>query len=210
MVMPKLVDHDEQRRAIAEAAVAVISAHGLDATRLRDVAEEADVTTGAVTHYFDGKDAVLEAALDEIVARIVEKQESLRDRQPARSADELAAHAAEFLPIDAQARAEWRVWCAFWGRSIVNETLRRKHEAHYDRFGTVLAEMVRALAKAGVIAPQTDARMTADAIIAAVDGVGIRVTQEPALWPPARQKALLNTLLLPLFTGGEAAKPRRR
>src|SRR5438045_616199 len=77
-VMPKQVDAAAQRRAIAGAAIAVIDGAGLDGARLRDVARAANVTTGAVTHYFDDKDAVLEAALEEVVRRILAKQDRAR------------------------------------------------------------------------------------------------------------------------------------
>ncbi|MFN9711886.1 MAG: TetR/AcrR family transcriptional regulator, partial [Alphaproteobacteria bacterium] len=70
--MPKQVDAESQRLSIAEAAIRVIGDGGLENARLRDVARSAGVTTGAVTHYFDGKDAVLLAALDEMVRRILE------------------------------------------------------------------------------------------------------------------------------------------
>ncbi|HAH08970.1 MAG TPA: TetR family transcriptional regulator, partial [Alphaproteobacteria bacterium] len=48
--MPKQVDHELQRQSISQAALSVIAAQGLEAARLRDVAEAAGVTTGAVTH----------------------------------------------------------------------------------------------------------------------------------------------------------------
>ena len=62
--MPKLVDHDARRAEIAAAAADAIDEQGLDRVRLVDVARRASCTTGAVSHYFPGKDAVLEAALD--------------------------------------------------------------------------------------------------------------------------------------------------
>jgi TetR/AcrR family transcriptional repressor of bet genes len=191
--MPKLVDHAEQRRQIAEAAIAVIDAGGLEGARLRDVADAADVTTGAVTHYFDGKDAVLEAALAEIVRRILEKQDS----PPARTAAEFCDMAAEFLPLDEESRREWRVWLAFWGRAIVDERLRRQHRAYYAAIVGKLSADFRA-AKGGL--SSRAARQLADATIAAVDGLATRATLEPDEWPPKRQRETLRALLMPLVS----------
>lgn len=73
MVMPKIVDIDTQRRIIADATIGVINQNGLDQTKLRDVARAGNMTTGTVTHYFADKDAVLEAALEEVVRRTLER-----------------------------------------------------------------------------------------------------------------------------------------
>jgi len=80
-VMPKVVDIAAQRRAIAGAAIAVIDDVGLDGARLRDVARAASITTGAVTHYFDGKDAVIGVTLQEVVRRKLTRQDRARSKR---------------------------------------------------------------------------------------------------------------------------------
>jgi TetR/AcrR family transcriptional regulator, transcriptional repressor of bet genes len=184
--MPKRIDPVLQRRAIAEAALDVIDASGLEGARLRDVAAAADLTTGAVTHYFDGKDAVLLAAMDEIVRRILEKQ-----TDAVRGAT-LAETAALFLPLTAESRREWRAWLAFWGRAIADETLRKRHRAYYAEITGRLAHDLRALRPTLSAA---EATATADALVAAIDGVGTRATLEPEDWPPARQRDVLTRLI---------------
>src|SRR5207247_9193495 len=117
--MPKLVDAVAQRRAIAGAAISVIDDVALDGARLRDVARAANVTTGAVTHYFDGKDAVVKAALEEVVRRILAKQERARTKRM--DVRTFISQACSYLPLDADGRQEWRVWLAFWGRAIADD-----------------------------------------------------------------------------------------
>lgn len=189
--MPKIVDHAEQRRNIAAAAADVIDVAGLDGLRLRDVAARADVTTGAVTHYFDGKDALLAATMDLIVARILEKQKA----PTGGTVDGLVGLAAEFLPLDAQSRRDWRAWLAFWGRAIHDETLRAKHRAYYE---VITGSLADTLAPRGRRAGKPQ-RALADAIVAAIDGIGTRATLEPEDWPPKRQRETLKLLLAPLF-----------
>ncbi|MDX2233455.1 MAG: TetR family transcriptional regulator C-terminal domain-containing protein [Hyphomonadaceae bacterium] len=185
--MPKKVDPELQRRAIAGAAIAVIDAAGIDGARLRDVARAAAVTTGAITHYFDGKDAVLLAAMDEIVRRILDKQAG-----GAAPGVGLPDMAAAYLPTTPESQREWRVWIAFWGRAIADETLRARHRAYYAEITARLA------ADLATVAPQLSAATAleiADVIVAAIDGVGTRATLEPEQWPPARQRAALARLL---------------
>lgn len=190
--MPKQVDILAQRQTIASAAVTVIGSAGLDGARLRDVARMANVTTGAVTHYFDSKDAVLEAALDEVVRRLLDKQ-----AQTGALDGNVIDRVCAFLPLNAETREEWRVWLAFWGRAIVNERLRAIHR---DYYATIVRRLAAALDAEGRLGGGR-AEALADAIVAAVDGVGTRATLEPETWPPERQRETLRLLLAPLFAG---------
>jgi TetR/AcrR family transcriptional regulator, fatty acid metabolism regulator protein len=55
------VTGDDKPRRILDAAVRVFAAQGYDASRVGDVAREAGVAYGLVYHYYDSKEAVLEA-----------------------------------------------------------------------------------------------------------------------------------------------------
>ncbi|MDG2481005.1 MAG: TetR family transcriptional regulator [Alphaproteobacteria bacterium] len=61
--MPKQVDHDEQRSAIAHAALRVIARVGIESATMRGIAAEADCTTGLLTHYFSSRDDLIDHAL---------------------------------------------------------------------------------------------------------------------------------------------------
>ena len=198
--MPKLVDAVAQRRAIAGAAISVIDDVGLDGARLRDVARAANVTTGAVTHYFDGKDTVLEAALEEVVRRILSKQERARARRAPINVRTFIDQACSYLPIDAEGRQEWRVWLAFWGRAIADERLRALHRRYYAEIVDRLIDLLPSIRTAHRAASRHQLSRCADVVIAAIDGVGTRATLEPELWPPSRQRQTLGGLLLPVLT----------
>ena len=191
--MPKKVDVETQKRTIANAAIRVIGDNGLENARLRDVARAAGVTTGAVTHYFDSKDAVLLAALDEMVRRILEQEiavpgEMLRGE----AVFELAC---AILPLDEASRDDWRVWMAFWGRAVADERLRAKHRDYYVQ---MIGQLAESLTGIGGLSPES-ANQLADAVVAAIDGIGARATLEPEHWPASRQRETLATLLNPLL-----------
>ena len=198
--MPKLVDAVAQRRAIAGAAISVIDDVGLDGARLRDVARAANLTTGAVTHYFDGKDTLLEAALEEVVRRILAKQDRARARRAPISVRTFIGQACSYLPIDAEGRQEWRVWLAFWGRAIADERLRALHRRYYAEIVDRLIDLLPSIRTVHRAASRHQLSRYADAVIAAIDGVGTRATLEPELWPPGRQRQTLASLLLPVLT----------
>jgi TetR/AcrR family transcriptional repressor of bet genes len=188
-------------RAIASAAIDVIGEAGIDNTRLRDVARAAAVTTGAVTHYFDGKDALLEAALAEVVRRIVEAQ-----RAADLSDGDVARALTEFMPNTGERRRDWKVWFAFWGRAISDARLRRQHRAYYAGVLAGLVQSVRRLQAAGFVHPDALPGEIADAIVAAVDGLGVRASLEPDDWPPERQLRMLRVMIEPILLAAPPAK----
>jgi TetR/AcrR family transcriptional repressor of bet genes len=211
--MPKKIDVIQQRRVITDAAIAVINQTGLDGTRLRDVARAANVTTGAVTHYFDGKDAVLESTLEEIVRRTLARIETPVEPATAGDVTAFIGRACRYLPLDDEAKAEWRVWLAFWGRAIADERLRAIHHQYYRDIGDRMAGPLAAL-RATSPAPSRDAvRRCVDQVVAAIDGVGTRATLEPELWPPKRQKETLRGMLTPMlmaFADGTESRPETK
>jgi AcrR family transcriptional regulator len=62
---------EERRRQILDAAVRVFAKKGYHACRVSDIAEEAGVAYGLVYHYFESKDAVLEAVFREMWGMMV-------------------------------------------------------------------------------------------------------------------------------------------
>src|SRR5919112_1340794 len=67
--MPRVVDHDERRERIAEAAWRIIEREGPDGANLRQIARETGHTTGVVTHYFRDKRELMAFAFGLVVDR---------------------------------------------------------------------------------------------------------------------------------------------
>jgi AcrR family transcriptional regulator len=84
------VTADDKRRRILEAAVRVFAAQGYDASRVGDVAKEAGVAYGLVYHYYESKEAVLEAVFREAWGRLL---------AAGALAEETGANAAEQLEL---------------------------------------------------------------------------------------------------------------
>ena len=186
-MMPKKVDPLERRRVIADAAVAAIATSGLEEVKLSHIARLANVTTGSITPYFESKDEVLLAALERVAERLFERSAEL-----SAGSETPMPHLFEALPLDALALQEWKVWLAFWGRAAFVPRLSIIHKHYYARIEESLLAWVGGDAEV--------ARLRAAALIAAVDGVGVRATMEPERWPPERQRRLLETLVRPLLT----------
>ena len=118
--VPRIVDHDERRRQIAEALLTVAARDGHENVSSRAVAKELGVATGSLWHYFDGFDDVVRAAAAEVTrrtdTRIADATAGLR------GLPRLHALMREVLPIDERTRTEAHVVVGFWGRIATLET----------------------------------------------------------------------------------------
>jgi len=187
MIMPKKVDHTERRRAFANAAIEVIGTRGLDAVRLVDVARVAGATTGSLTHYFNDKDQLIAAALEEVISQASQRGEL--------SSGSILEMVSSFLPLDEEGQLAARVWLAFFDRALTSDTLAAIHRQYYDEFQTNLVERLSQESNAS----RERLTMLADTIIAIVDGLLVRATLDPEGWPARKQLDHLDLMLRSLL-----------
>jgi len=192
--MPKVVDHDERRTELREAVWRLASREGLEAVTMRNVAEEAGCSTGALVHYFADKEELLLFAFrtvaDRVMRRVAEAEES--------TADPLALARAmlmEGLPLDRERRAEVRVWFAFLGLALTRPALERAQRLTYRAWRQRVAERLAAAQEQGVVRAGVDLDVEAAALVGLVDGLAVQATFEPRALSPARQVELLDACL---------------
>lgn len=183
--LPKIVDPEEKRAALVAASWSVIAQEGLGAATLRRVASVAGVTTGALTHYFSDRDALLIEALRAAHvtagARMLEAAE--RDLSPKAR---LTAVVLEALPLDHNRLTEWKVWLAFWGAAAGDARLLEENRRRYAEWRQLLQALLLPLEKE----PRQSSEW-ADFLMVIIDGLGTRVTlAEPARFPRERTRAV--------------------
>jgi AcrR family transcriptional regulator len=86
-VSTRAASQEERRRQILDAAVRTFAQKGYHACRVSDIAEDAGVAYGLVYHYFDSKEAILEAIFRdtwgmmlEAIKAVEETEESPREQ----------------------------------------------------------------------------------------------------------------------------------
>jgi AcrR family transcriptional regulator len=173
--MPRLVDHDARKRELLDASLALVASAGIEAATLRRLARAADCTTGAITYYFEGRDALLVAMLRRAhqttgarMLRAAGRGASPRDR--------LWAVLMEALPLDPERLAEWRVWLAFWGAAAGNPALVEENLARYAEWRALLQTLVRDLA-----GTKADLPLRVDALMGLIDGFGLQIALSKGL-----------------------------
>ena len=173
--MPKIVDHDQRRGELAQAALRVIGRHGLERATTRAVAVECGWSTGVLKHYFRSKDDLLTAALGELERLNLERFDAA---PPAATGLEALESAIDV--IMAGDRNETRVWIAFVDRASVHPptaaALRRAFKIWTRRW----AELIRCGQSDGSIASTVDADAAAVELHALINGLRIRGFFEPS------------------------------
>jgi len=181
--MPKVVDADERRAEITDAAARLIARAGVGAATLRDVAAEAGWTTGAITHYFDDKRELLlrtfEASLDHRLSLRVQRESAQEE-----PIDALRSSLEGALPVDAASRQHWLVTIAFCSQATGDEELARAQRDAYREFRDHISRLV---VEAG-LADGAHADLVAERLIAAADGIAIQALFDPQHWSARRQR----------------------
>ena len=139
--MPRVVDHDERRREIVAAAMALIEKTGPQALTMRSLAARLGVANGALDRYFpEGKSAIMEAVYTAAYGRVrVEVNAVIRDREP--GLDALRAMGAALMPVPGRVDGA-TVLLAFWNElgdvDEVRERVGRDLAHMRDRFEQLL------------------------------------------------------------------------
>lgn len=131
--MPRVVDHDERRREIVAAAMALIEKTGPQALTMRSLAARLGVANGALDRYFpEGKSAIMEAVYTAAYGRVrVEVNAIIRDLEP--GLDALRAMVTALMPVPGRVDGA-TVLLAFWNELGDVDEVR-------DRVGHDLAHM---------------------------------------------------------------------
>lgn len=183
--MPKVVDVDQRRVELADAAARVIARSGIDGASMREVAAEAGWTTGALVHYFANKRELLAFTLQTSLDR---RRSRHADRAHLEPRDALRAMLCDALPTTTATTLHWIVTLAFAAQASADHRLAEIQRQAYWSFR---ASVVRLLG-AGAVSPIDDIEREAERLIALVDGIALQAIFDPELWTTQRQTAALD------------------
>lgn len=170
--MPKIVDHEERRRIVAEAVLRVAADKGVAGVTLNDVSAEAGWSRGVLTHYFGNKDSLLEAALRQGMRQISANLQIASAESDSRRALEMML--LEILPVDDRRLAFSRVYLSFMAEAIVSEHLQDYFSYNHDAWRTLLSATIIRGQQQREISADLDPDMTADSLAAIAEGLRMR------------------------------------
>ncbi|MFI6503969.1 TetR/AcrR family transcriptional regulator [Nonomuraea typhae] len=171
--MPRQVDHDERRRRLTEALLRIASTRGLQAVSMREIAAEAGVSLRVVQYYFTNKQALLEAGLTELGARMQRRFE----QRTGPAAGELttrglfAAVLGVAVPFDEQSKLDSMAWTAYYTAALTDPALAAAGLTLPDALENFLTVRLAAAQQAGDIAPDRDPRIEVAGLLALANGL---------------------------------------
>ncbi|MEW2354937.1 TetR/AcrR family transcriptional regulator [Spirillospora sp. NPDC029432] len=199
--MPRQVDHDSRRRQIAQAVFDLISERGMEGATLRDAAERAGVSMGAVQRCFSTKEQMVAFVMEYMNRRITERvQAQVPDTaDPATAMTTLEHTLAATLALDPPSRAETRVWLAFTAQAALDPALAAAQREQYTGLAELIALLIGAAQTHGHARPDLDAHQEAGALITLADGLNIQLLL--GRHTPDSARSALHHRLVPLRVG---------
>lgn len=188
-------DRAERRGELLRAATSIIARDGYGACSLRNVAEAAGCTTGAVTYYFKNKTDLMVA----IAERRFETYETLLDPGTERAG--VRAMLERWLEMTVTNREQWPVMSQLVMSARQEPAIAEIVQERYGKFRADLAEMIREGQEHGTIRADIPAEILAENVTAMGDGWAMLAPVEPDRFTPAKVEQLLDAvdiLLRPL------------
>lgn len=200
--MPKVVDHEQRREEIADALWRVVRRDGFAAASVRTVAAEAQLSTGALRHYFSTQAELTAFAMGSLMGRARARLESAGAQ--VMDLDGLVSFVEEVLPLDAQRRAESEVWLAMAAAARTDAALRELADEAHRALRGLCDSVVRFIA--ADTGADLDVVLETDRLHALVDGLAVHGTIYPRLMPRTRARAAMRAHLAAL-AGPRATGP---
>ncbi|SEK57343.1 transcriptional regulator BetI [Halomonas daqiaonensis] len=167
--MPKVGMEPIRRQQLIKATMAAIDEVGLaDATVMR-IARHAGVSAGIISHYFGGKDGLLEATMRQILSDLREAVATRRRELSTTSPrDHIGAIIDGNFDRSQVTGPVAKTWLAFWASSMHKPELARLQEVNDRRLYANLCHQFRR------VMPHDEARACARALAALIDGLWLR------------------------------------
>lgn len=207
--MPKIVDHEQKRKRIAESAWRIIEEKGIEHASIRAVAHAAGVSPGALRHYFSTQDELLLFIVDYYLTRGIDRAEGLEiSRIPIEAAKEVLL---QLLPMDTDNRTAAGVWWIFAIRSLASSALQAKKDELTDGLHHLTRTVLDLLAKADLLDSSIDIELETLRLAAVVEGLTILALLRPELYAPETVERIVGSHLRELCastgTNPSAVKP---
>ncbi|MCQ4043072.1 TetR/AcrR family transcriptional regulator [Streptantibioticus rubrisoli] len=194
--MPKIVDPEARRRAVAEAVFRVSARDGLEHASLRSIAREAGLAIGSVRHYFRDHAELMIFAMDELARRVGERIRMHAERllSPDPGIDRRAAAQElleEFLPLDAARHEQATLVLAFTTAARTRPELRSRVAEWDENSRAVITRVLREAHRMGSLPNDTDIPLESLRLTALIDGLTLQAVLRPDHMSPATMRRVL-------------------
>ncbi|HEY2281414.1 MAG TPA: TetR/AcrR family transcriptional regulator [Streptosporangiaceae bacterium] len=176
--MPKLVDHEQRRRQIAEALLRVAAVRGLHQVGLREVAAEAGMSVRLIQYYFGTKEQLLLYATQYLAVALADRAKARITAAGPGAGPRAVIEAilAEALPDDEDSRVFNVIWTSYVALSLTDPALDMGPLARDSNvIIDVIGAQLRSAQDGGRMPPGLDASLEAASLVALSAGLGTSV-----------------------------------
>lgn len=166
--MPKIVDKEEERTRIMDAAMRLYVRVGYQTATISSIAREAGIGKGTFYLYFDSKEQ-LTASIADRIFRATEA--SFTGFPPPDSLDEFAEQLMRTMRIDAERARSLRVFFEVFGPGFASEEFVQRVSDFFDGLGEFYAGHLARLQQHGQVNPELDPHLTGRSLAAMIDGI---------------------------------------
>jgi AcrR family transcriptional regulator len=196
----------QRKQSILDVTLTVVAGQGAGTVRLRDVAQTAGVSIGALQHYFDSRDQLIREAFDQHARYVVETIEKADD--PA--AEPWPRLVAMFDAVAGKPDFTRRcaLWIEFAAAAQHDRQLRDLMDGAYEAWRTMLRAVIDAGVRAKAFQPVLPPDAVVACLLALIDGFELAVTIEACGAKPAAIVEQL-TATARVLLGSEPGRPLR-
>ncbi len=175
-----------------EATMRCISRHGLSATTMAHITNEAGLSTGIVNLHFGSKDTLLLATLKYVTEEYAAGWMAIAENLQLSPAERVRRLVAFDFSAKITRRDKLAVWFAFWGEAKSRPLYQKICASNDDLCASALAKLITEMGVVQGNGPETDAQAIASTYAALVDGLWLDMLLTPRQVPRqvAEQRAL--------------------
>lgn len=178
-----------RRQQLIDATLQVIEEHGFQGATVGKIAAIADLSVGIVSHYFGGKQGLLEATMRRLLSSLQQDVSKLMADRPNTPRERLMAIVdANFSGVQTHAQSS-KTWLAFWTQAMHSPDLMRLQRVNERRLLSNLMFYLRQLM------PKPQVRSTAQTIAALIDGFWLRAAMSEGRIEPSQAVTLCKTYI---------------
>ncbi len=187
--MARLGVESIRRQQLIDATLKVIEAHGFQSATIGKIAGASELSVGIVSHYFGGKQGLLEATMRYLLSSLQHDVKTSMAGRPNTPRERLMAIVdANFSGVQTHAQSA-KTWLAFWTQAMHSPDLMRLQRVNERRLLSNLMFYLRQLM------PAEQVRTTAQTIAALIDGFWLRAAMSEGRIEPDQAVALCKTYI---------------
>ncbi|HCX48744.1 MAG TPA: TetR family transcriptional regulator [Bacillus sp. (in: Bacteria)] len=188
--MPKIVNHEQKRKSIAEAAWNIIKQEGFEKASIRRVATEAGMSSGALRHYFSTQDEMLLFIMNYYLEEGKKRSQSKNwSENPLQAVEEVLL---ELVPIDEKKKIETSVWLIFALRSLTSDTLKEKKDEMTNGTYELANSMIQMLVLQGLLPESINVELETSRLSALIEGLSIHALLRPDVYSSEKVKEVIS------------------